>query len=38
LIFHPIAFIQRLDFLDLLDEEKDIKLSTAVVLGAVFLM
>ena len=29
-------FNQRLDFLDLLDEKKDIKLSTAVVLGASF--
>jgi hypothetical protein len=29
-------FDQRLDFLDLLDKEKDIKLSTAVVLGASF--
>ncbi len=29
-------FNQRLDFLDLLDEKKDLKLSTAVVLGASF--
>jgi len=34
--FSDPRFNQRLDFLDLLDEEKDIKLSTAVVLGASF--
>ncbi len=34
--FSDSRFNQRLDFLDLLDEKKDIKLSTAVVLGASF--
>lgn len=34
--FSDPRFNQRLDFLDLLDEKKDIKLSTAVVLGASF--
>jgi len=34
--FSDPRFNQRLDFLDLLDEKKDIKFSTAVVLGASF--
>lgn len=34
--FSDPRYNQRLDFLDLLDEKKDIKLSTAVVLGASF--
>jgi hypothetical protein len=34
--FSDPRYNQRLDFLDLLDERKDIKLSTAVVLGASF--
>jgi hypothetical protein len=34
--FSDPRFNQRLDFLDLLDEKKDINLSTAVVLGASF--
>ena len=34
--FSDPRFNQRLDFLDLLDEKKDLKLSTAVVLGASF--
>ena len=34
--FSDPRFNQRLDFLDLLDEKKDIKLSTAVALGASF--